>query len=185
MTHKYLNSGTLAGRAAQLRTMFTWLLSLSDAIKDDQRLSIAYHLMNPHLASLDSENKMFLTLFKMPKALTGFDITEDFTAYYGRETEDGQTLEVLSSVGIIHCNFAHGNRYLERHTERLRHLVRMYYSGEDGPLLIRAVNAIHDKQWDKAEEYLRQPEVVRNRTSLGGSNDIGDALVDLMHRVRT
>lgn len=181
MTHKYLNSGTIVGRVGQMRDMFAWLLSFSDAIKDDQRLSIAYHLQNPDLTSLDSENRMFMALFKMNRAVHGFAIDEALHAHYGRLV-DKEENNVLSTVGVIHCNFAYGSLFLKQHVDELRRIKDAYYSGPDGPALIRAVNAIHDGSYDAAMELLNSPEVMVNRTSQGGVNNIGDALIDLIAR---
>jgi hypothetical protein len=49
----------------------------------------------------------------------------------------------------------------------------MYLKGNDGPKLLKAIHAIWDEDYVKANELLRSPEVVANSTAgFGGKNDL-------------
>eukprot|EP01038_Epipyxis_sp_PR26KG_P015704 gene15704-21256_t len=63
-SHKYLNSGCIAGSLSYLLSMFDDIMKMADIIQDDQQLFVRYALENPHLVSIDINHEIFLTTFK-------------------------------------------------------------------------------------------------------------------------
>lgn len=93
---RFVNGGCAAGRAAQLKELFT-----SDTIwphifyRDDQMDQGRFIMSNPHIASLDDDRELFFTAYKentnvLAKIATdfGFEMNRHHHRY----------------IGILHCN---------------------------------------------------------------------------------
>jgi hypothetical protein len=58
----------------------------------------------------------------------------------------------------------------------LKQLIDTYYAGDDGMLLLKILHALQDEDYMKAQVLLQSPYVIRNMTSNGGQNILGDYL---------
>ncbi len=187
-THKFLNSGCIAGRVAQLRHMYTYTQEYAALVRDDQQILVRYLLQHPDMASVDTQHDMFVTTHKAVFVLGNMDIGIDLTYYYTSWFEDalhnarGTNLKGTEGhpIGLIHCNNKKNNGLYTHFSNQLLALYRDHYSGPDGKGLLRAVHLMRDGQPAAAREALGRPEVRRNLTSRGGHNAAGDHLMALL-----
>lgn len=84
----------------------------NEVFRDDQEVFVRYLLENPHLVSIDTERKLFLTAYKEPMHSYAIDYTLGLTTVSGRETM------LPGTISLIHCNNKNSNNAYYRYVFR-------------------------------------------------------------------
>lgn len=171
---KFLNSGCLLGRAGQMRELLQYLQRYALSIRDDQQLVVRFSLEKPHLVGLDAKNDLFVTMHKETNsAAAEATLDIDFTFWFRNK-----------SVGLVHFNNKKSNGLYDYYVTQMRKFQWIYFGGAtDGPLLLRCVRLMAEKNYYQALQILRTPEVLYNRKSQGGENLLGDYLREKLMRI--
>lgn len=121
-TQRFLNSGCVLGRGEQMKAMVVAALDNVDPMQSDQRIYISYHLSHPHLVSLDTDNRFFITGHKLPI------LQKDAVLSVHRNLSLDLAIPNIrtTNIGLIHCNNRRGSILYETIVELIRYHVRYY-----------------------------------------------------------
>eukprot|EP01032_Pedospumella_encystans_P011537 gene11537-13410_t len=166
---KFLNSGCVMGRAGQLKHMMAYAHRYSRTYRDDQLAMVRYHIEHPALVSLDVNNALFATSFKLASAPQDVQIAYDLRLYVGTK-----------NVGLLHCNNHKSSMIYPTVVSNIKHALDKYFQGEEGQLLQQAIRLYAAGLTENATLALQHPIVLKNCTSFGGTNPIRNFLLQRM-----
>ncbi|KAJ1428552.1 hypothetical protein B484DRAFT_449782 [Ochromonadaceae sp. CCMP2298] len=178
-SQKFLNSGCILGRGAQMRQLLAYTHTLARTVRDDQQIMVRYMLEHPEAVSLDAGNRLFKTNFKLNAANNDLSLTFDLTLSLSpapNTPSDTDSSEASPPqprpLGLLHCNNRNSGSAYAPLRNALYYYRSLYYSGTDAPSLLLAVQAIARGDFSLAGRLLNSPEVVSNCSSSGGSNPL-------------
>lgn len=163
---KFLNSGCMLGRVGQMKKMFRYAKKYALSIRDDQQIFVRYLLQHSDEIGLDTVSTLFLTTHKQSSSMAAFQLQPDLDFSFRNR-----------SVGLVHFNNKKSNGLYAYFSQLMRHAHQMFFQGEDGQPLLMSIRNLASGRSLQAEEILSWSAVKRNRTSYGGTNPIGDFLM--------
>ena len=163
---KFLNSGCMLGRVGQMKKMFRYAKKYALSIRDDQQIFVRYLLQYSDEVGLDTTSTLFLTTHKQSSSIAAFQLQPDLDFTFRNR-----------SVGLVHFNNKKSNGLYAYFSVLVRQAHQMFFQGEDGQHLLMSIHHLASGRRSQAEEILSWSSVKRNRTSNGGSNSIGDYLM--------
>lgn len=168
-----------------MRAMLAYANRYNNIFRDDQQIFVRYMLQNPHLVSISrlsatdddsrdqkihSEESLFLSLFK--------EATSDNSSQLTVTLDLKFIYQATSSIGLLHFNNRKSSNMYDVIVESLQIIISTCYSGSDGISLLQAVYAIRDGRYDIALLILTTDVVRNNMKSYGGTNTLGDYLLE-------
>lgn len=106
------------GRAGQLKKLMGYAKKYGRTYRDDQLAMVRYQLEHPDEAALDSDNRLFLTNFKLTSTPDDLSLSFDLRLLIGD-----------SPVGLLHCNNMRSGSSYHVFVDALRRFRSDLYSG--------------------------------------------------------
>jgi len=170
---KFLNSGCMLGRIGQMKKMFRYAKKYALSIRDDQQIFVRYLLQHSDEVGLDMASALFLTTHKQSSSSTAFQWLPDLDFMFRNR-----------SIGLVHFNNKQSNGLYALYSQLVRRAEQMFFHGVDGQPLLMSIRLLASGRF-QAEEILSWSVIQNNRTSNGGSNPIGDYLMQKILADRT
>ena len=105
--------------------MMAYAHRYSRTYRDDQLAMVRYHIEHPAMVSLDVNNALFATSFKLASAPQDVQIAYDLRLYVGTK-----------NVGLLHCNNHKSSMIYPTVVSNIKHALDKYYQGKFGIICV-------------------------------------------------